>query len=88
MARSTRLFLQLESRRYRWSSSIVIFAALCSGLAANAYEGLSSDLTGGSRGLARGGRQLAAFEVEALGGSVSQNCSSAPWRVCPADLLI
>jgi hypothetical protein len=82
MAPANRLFVPPDSRRYRWSSSIMIFAALCSALVADASKGYPADLMDASLGLARRGRQLAAFEVEALGGPVSQNCSSAPWRVC------
>lgn len=68
--------------RYSWSSRVAFVASvvLMSVCSAHCHRALIDEHSQPWIGHNHG-RQLAAFQVEALGGPVSENCSAAPWRV-------
>lgn len=85
MARRGSAGFQQDIRRYLWSSKLAIAVVFFSAQLASGCDDISSISSTATVPLAHRGRQLTAFEVEALGGPVSQNCSAAPWRVSTAS---
>lgn len=68
--------------RYFWSPRAAAFAAAAVLFVCATAHGCKIDAFADPQTLQlQHGRHLTAFEVEAQGGPVSQNCSAAPWRV-------